>query len=80
MAWHACLKVGVLVGVLLLFLVFWAWCSSCVLWMTAATCVVSILGAPFMSPACLAGIVLTLMNGIHLGSGPVHFDVRWDTR
>ncbi len=79
MACKACLKVAMLAGVLLLLVMFWAWCSQCVVWATAIVCTASIFGAPFLSPGCLAGVVFTLMNGIHLGSGPVHFDVRWDT-
>lgn len=79
MACRACLKLSVLLGIMLLYAIFWAWCTPCTLWLTALTCTASIFGASFVSPGCLSGVVLILLNGIHLGAGPLHLDVRWDT-
>jgi hypothetical protein len=33
---------------------------------------------PFLAPACAAGGALALLKGIHMGSGPIHMDLRWD--
>lgn len=78
MACRVCLKMGLLALLLLVYLVLWYACDACILWLAALCCAVSVMGAPFVAPACGAGVVCTLLKGVHLGSGPLHFDVKWE--
>lgn len=78
MACRAMLKVAFVLGVIVMYLVFWYACSSCLFWLAGFSCAASVLGAPFMAPACAAGVAGSLLKGVHLGSGPLHFDVQWD--
>ena len=80
MACRACLKVGLLGLLLLVYLVLWFVCDACIVWFTLLCCGVSVLGAPFVTPACAVGVACSLLKGVHLGSGPLHMDVKWDGR
>lgn len=77
MACRLGLKMGVLATVMLAYLTSWYVCEACLLWITACSCAVSLLGAPFMSPACAAGAALTLIKGISMSSGPLRLDLQW---
>ena len=78
MACRVVLKVACVTGVLLMYLLFWYTCDVCIFWLAGLTCAASILGAPFMYPSCAAGVVCSLLKGIHLGTGPLHVDMHWD--
>ena len=78
MACRVCLKVAAVVFLLLVYAVFWYTCSLCIFWLAVLSCGVSVLGAPFLTPACAAGVAFTLLKGVHLGTGPLHLDVKWD--
>jgi hypothetical protein len=78
MACKACLKISVLIGIMLLYLLFWYTCDSCVHWLTAASCATCFLVAPYLGPACASGVVLSLIKGVLVGAGPLHFNIRWD--
>ncbi len=78
MACRVCMKLSFVIFALLLYLIFWVACDACIFWLAAVTCSVSLLGAPFMSPACAAGVGALLLKGIHMGSGPLRMDVQWD--
>jgi hypothetical protein len=79
MACKAFLRVVVIVTILMLLLLFWYTCDECIYVMTTGSCLVCFLGAQYLAPACAAGVVCSLFKGVHLGAGPFHFDVRWDT-
>lgn len=78
MACRAFLKVGVVVAILAMYLAFWYMCEACVFWLAGLSCGGAVLGAPFLAPACAAGVVCSLIKGVHLGTGPFHFDMHWD--
>ena len=81
MACRAFVKAALVGFVLLVILVLWyTYCNTCIFWLTALTCGASVLGAPFLTPACLVGIACALIRGVHLGSGPLHFDVKWEAQ
>lgn len=86
MACRACLKVSLLCVLLAAYIPLWMWCdsdggggsSACILWFAGFNCAGTILAGPFLAPACVAGIGLSLLKGIHIGSGPIHVNVKWD--
>lgn len=79
MACRVCLKIAVLLFVLLMYVASWSLCEPCILWITAGSCAASVMAAPFMAPACIAGLGVSLLKGVHLGSGPLHMDIKWET-
>jgi hypothetical protein len=80
MACRACLKVAVVFAVLLLYLVLWYTTAEGVFWLTGGTCLFSVFAAPFLIPACAAGVAGSLLRGLHFGTGPLKFDVQWNAR
>ena len=79
MACKAFLRVALLVGIMLLYLLFWYACEQCIYVLATASCALCFLGgAQYLAPACATGIVCSLFKGVHLGAGPFHFDVHWD--
>lgn len=78
MACKALLKIGMVLLLLLLYVAFWYTCDVCIIWFACFACAFSVFGSSFVAPVCVAGLGLTLIKGIHLGTGPLHFDVKWD--
>jgi hypothetical protein len=78
MACRAVLKVTMLIGILLLYLVLWYLNEQYIYWLTAASCTATVLCSPFLTPACVAGVAFSLFKGISLGSGPLRLDMHWD--
>jgi hypothetical protein len=77
MAYRACMRAALLVLLILMYLLFWYTCDMCVFWLAVISCGASF-GAPFLRPGCLGGVVCAFIKGVHLGAGPLHFDVKWD--
>jgi hypothetical protein len=76
MACRAFAKMALLIIVMLLYVLLWLFCNACILWMAAGTCAVSVLCLPFLSPACITGLICMLVKGIQI---PLRFDVKWNT-
>jgi hypothetical protein len=76
MACRAIAKMSLLIVVMLLYVLLWFLCESCIFWMAAGTCAVSVLCLPFLSPACLTGLICMLVKGVQI---PLRFDVKYQS-
>ncbi len=67
-----------LMGLMVLtYLALWNVCDFCIMYATAASCGITLLGGSFMFSPCWIGIIATLLKGFRIGSTDAHVDVKW---
>jgi hypothetical protein len=69
-----CLIIGITI---LLFVIFWDVCDTCILATTITACVLPCLGLDFVQPMCTAGIVACLYRGFTVASSIAEIHVQF---
>jgi hypothetical protein len=75
MACRACLKLLAIALFLLAYVGMWSLCYSCIFAATGIACTMSVLiGYPFFTPACLFGMMASIMKAFSMLRMELHFD------
>ena len=77
MACRACIKLMLIGLVFLMYMALWNVCDLCIMYVTAASCGVTLLGGSFLFSSCWIGILATFLKGFRVGSTDAHVDVKW---